>query len=232
MLQRSGLVQRIGESHFYSSVNEAVTGLTAGPALAFLSRSGELVDAPSRRDVSPRRALADRQLGPYRPVVGTGVGEDDAGEGSHGAAHEDVVDLAVGTPGGPAAADHGAPPAAHEQPDRRPPRVHVPGQHGVGPGLGAQAAGGARRNGAASRRAGATCGCPRRRWAGRRPSRRPQWRPVAYGRPSGGATPESDWPQSGARVAPGRRSPCCRSRPPASACRDWTPWFTGRTPSM
>jgi SulP family sulfate permease len=32
MLQRSGLVQRIGESHFYSSVNEAVTGLTAGPA--------------------------------------------------------------------------------------------------------------------------------------------------------------------------------------------------------
>ena len=40
-------------------------------------------------------ALADRQLGPYRAVVGTGVGEDDAGEGSHGAAHEDVVDLTV-----------------------------------------------------------------------------------------------------------------------------------------
>ena len=32
MLQRSGLVQRIGESRFYSSVNQAVTGLTAGPA--------------------------------------------------------------------------------------------------------------------------------------------------------------------------------------------------------
>jgi sulfate permease, SulP family len=32
MLQRSGLVQRIGESHFYSSVDQAVTGLTAGPA--------------------------------------------------------------------------------------------------------------------------------------------------------------------------------------------------------
>ena len=32
MLQRSGLAQRIGESHFYSSVNQAVTGLTAGPA--------------------------------------------------------------------------------------------------------------------------------------------------------------------------------------------------------
>ncbi len=31
MLERSGLVQRIGESHFYSSVNQAVTGLTAGP---------------------------------------------------------------------------------------------------------------------------------------------------------------------------------------------------------
>ena len=32
MLQRSGLAQRIGENHFYSSVNQAVTGLTAGPA--------------------------------------------------------------------------------------------------------------------------------------------------------------------------------------------------------
>ena len=32
MLQRSGLVQRVGESRFYSSVNQAVTGLTAGPA--------------------------------------------------------------------------------------------------------------------------------------------------------------------------------------------------------
>jgi SulP family sulfate permease len=32
MLQRSGLAQRIGESHFYSSVNQAVTGLAAGPA--------------------------------------------------------------------------------------------------------------------------------------------------------------------------------------------------------
>jgi SulP family sulfate permease len=32
MLQRSGLAQRIGESHFYSSVNQAVMGLTTGPA--------------------------------------------------------------------------------------------------------------------------------------------------------------------------------------------------------
>jgi high affinity sulfate transporter 1 len=32
MLQRSGLAQRIGESHFYSSVNQAVVGLTTGPA--------------------------------------------------------------------------------------------------------------------------------------------------------------------------------------------------------
>jgi hypothetical protein len=32
MLQRSGLAHRIGESHFYSSVDQAVTGLTAGPA--------------------------------------------------------------------------------------------------------------------------------------------------------------------------------------------------------
>jgi SulP family sulfate permease len=32
MLQRSGLAQRIGESHFYSSVNQAVMGLTTGPS--------------------------------------------------------------------------------------------------------------------------------------------------------------------------------------------------------
>ncbi len=32
MFRRSGLAQRIGEGHFYSSVNQAVTGLTAGPA--------------------------------------------------------------------------------------------------------------------------------------------------------------------------------------------------------
>jgi MFS superfamily sulfate permease-like transporter len=32
MLQRSGLAHRIGECHFYSSVDQAVTGLTAGPA--------------------------------------------------------------------------------------------------------------------------------------------------------------------------------------------------------
>jgi len=30
---RSGLADRIGDSHFYPSVNEAVTGLTAGPPL-------------------------------------------------------------------------------------------------------------------------------------------------------------------------------------------------------
>jgi SulP family sulfate permease len=33
MLGRSGLTERIGEGHFYSSVDQAVTGLTAGPAL-------------------------------------------------------------------------------------------------------------------------------------------------------------------------------------------------------
>jgi hypothetical protein len=32
MLQRSGLTQRIGPSHFYSSVNEAVTALTENPS--------------------------------------------------------------------------------------------------------------------------------------------------------------------------------------------------------
>ncbi len=31
MFRRSGLADRIGESHFYPSVNEAVTDLTAGP---------------------------------------------------------------------------------------------------------------------------------------------------------------------------------------------------------
>ena len=31
MLQRSGLAQRIGESHFYPSVNEAVTALADEP---------------------------------------------------------------------------------------------------------------------------------------------------------------------------------------------------------
>jgi len=31
MFRRSGLADRIGESHFYPSVNEAVTGLTPGP---------------------------------------------------------------------------------------------------------------------------------------------------------------------------------------------------------
>jgi MFS superfamily sulfate permease-like transporter len=33
MFRRSGLAQRIGENHFYPSVNEAVTDLTAGPPL-------------------------------------------------------------------------------------------------------------------------------------------------------------------------------------------------------
>jgi MFS superfamily sulfate permease-like transporter len=32
MLQRSGLTQRIGPSHFYPSVNEAVTALTDSPS--------------------------------------------------------------------------------------------------------------------------------------------------------------------------------------------------------
>jgi hypothetical protein len=32
MLQRSGLASRIGESHFFSTVDGAVTALTAGPS--------------------------------------------------------------------------------------------------------------------------------------------------------------------------------------------------------
>ena len=111
-------------------------------------------------------ATSDRcRAGPTSSSARTGrwsdpaCGNTSAGAGPQRPAHQDVVDLAVGAPGGPGLAQHRPPPAPHEQRDQRPPGVHVPGQHGVGPGLGAQLAPQLGKVAGRAVDAGGTCGC-------------------------------------------------------------------------
>ena len=120
----------------------------------------------------------------------------------------------------------------HEQLDQRPPRVHVPGQHGVGPGLGAQPP---PQLGEVARRAVEQV---------RHVDAADGDRPAVDGHVDhdGGAS-HAVGPQEAQlqyatglnreiRAAPGRRSPCCRARPPASGSGTGRPRCTGRTPSM
>ena len=110
----------------------------------------------------------------------------------------------------------------HEQPDRRPPRVHVPGQHGVGPGLGAQELA---ELGEMARRA-----VEQVRHVDAHDGDGPAVdRHVDHnGRPSHavglqrGAAAECDWPQSGGR---GRTRTAIPMLPVSASCqrgRDWT----------
>ena len=108
---------------------------TSPPGLPLRRRSRRPRPAPGPAAESGGRAsvvarggpvLAHLHHRPHRPVVRAGIGEHRASDGAQRAAHEDVVDLAVGPPGGPGAAAHRPPPARHEQARRAAPRCSCP----------------------------------------------------------------------------------------------------------